>query len=73
MNYLIKRIGLFIYGIASIIESVANTILYVTHLDIIRKPFDLAMPFYFWYTNKFLKGAYIANLRDNQIWPDKNG
>ena len=64
MNYLIKRIGLFIYGIASIIESVANTILYITHLDVVRKPFDWALPFYFWYTNKFLKGSYIANLRN---------
>ena len=63
MNYLINRIGLFIYGIASIIESVANTILYITHLDVVRKPFDWALRFYFWYTNKFLKGRYIANLR----------
>ena len=67
MRYLIKRIGLFIYGIASIMESVANTLLYVTHLDLVRKPFDWALPFYFWYTNKFLKGAYIANLRGDQI------
>jgi hypothetical protein len=22
------------------------------------------MPFYFWYVNKFLKGTYIANLKD---------
>jgi hypothetical protein len=25
----------------------------------------LAMPFYFWYTNKFLKGSYISNLKKN--------
>ena len=63
MNYLIKRIGLFIYGLLSIIESVANTLLYIAHLDVLREPFDWALPFYFWYTNKFLKGSYIANLR----------
>jgi hypothetical protein len=45
-------------------ESVANTLLYVSHLDVIKKPFDLALPFYFWYVNKFLKGTYIANLKD---------
>jgi len=45
-------------------ESVANTLLYVSHFDAIRKPFDLALPFYFWYTNKFLKSNYIANLKN---------
>jgi len=64
MSYLIKRVGLFIYGILSIIESVVNTILYISHIDLCRKPFDMAMPFYFWYVNKFLKGTYIANLKD---------
>ncbi|MAK50961.1 MAG: hypothetical protein CMG85_17200 [Marinobacter sp.] len=64
MNYLVKRIGLLLYGFVSIVESVANTLLYVSHLDAIRKPFDLALPFYFWYVNKFLKGSYIANLKD---------
>ena len=64
MNYLVKRIGLLLYGFVSIVESVANTLLYVSHLDAIRKPFDLALPFYFWYVNKFLKGNYIANLKD---------
>ena len=64
MNYLVKRIGLLIYGVVSILESVANTLLYISHFDLCRKPFDLAMPFYFWYVNKFLKGAYISNLKD---------
>jgi hypothetical protein len=64
MNYLLKRIGLLIYGLVSIVESVANTLLYVSHFDAIRKPFDLALPFYFWYTNKFLKSNYIANLKN---------
>jgi len=64
MNYLIKRIGLFIYGGISIVESVANTLLYITHIDLLRGSFDWALPFYFWYTDKFLKGNYISNLKD---------
>lgn len=64
MNYLLKRIGLFIYGIISVLESVANFSLYISHLDFFIKPVDWAMPFYFWYVNKFLKGSYIANLKD---------
>ena len=44
-------------------EAMANFCLYVTHLDLFIKPVDWAMPFYFWYVNKFLKGNYIANLR----------
>ena len=64
MNYLLKRIGLFIYGIISVLESMANFALYTSHLDFFIKPVDWAMPFYFWYVNKFLKGSYIANLKD---------
>jgi len=64
VNYLLKRIGLILYGLLSIMESVANTSLYISHLDAIRKPFDLSLPFYFWYVNKFLKGSYIADLKD---------
>ena len=64
MNYLLKRIGLFAYGILSLLESVANFTIYITHLDFIIKPVDWSMPFYFWYVNKFLKGTYIANLKD---------
>ena len=63
MSYLLKRIGLFIYGIVSVVEAVANFALYITHLDIFIKPVDWAMPFYFWYTNKFIKGSYISNLK----------
>ena len=63
MNYLIKRFGLFGYGVVSVLESLANLALYVTHLDLFIKPVDWAMPFYFWYTNKFLKGTYISNLK----------
>ena len=64
MGYVIKRTGLLLYGIISIIESVGNTLLYVSHLDLCRKPFDMAMPFYFWYIDKFLKGSYISNLKN---------
>ena len=65
MNYLIKRLGLFGYGAVSVVESLANFSIYITHLDFIIKPVDWAMPFYFWYVNKFLKGNYIANLKNN--------
>jgi len=65
MNYLAKRIGLLIYGGLSIIESLINALLYITHLDIFISPMDKAMPFYFWYTNKFLKSSYITKLKDN--------
>tara|TARA_R100001509_G_C4838071_1_gene205573 strand:- start:533 stop:736 length:204 start_codon:yes stop_codon:yes gene_type:complete len=64
MSYLIKRIGLLLYAGVTILESLANLFLYATHLDFIIKPFDWGMPFYFWYVNKFLKGSYIANLKD---------
>tara|TARA_R100001460_G_scaffold7006_2_gene18134 strand:+ start:6645 stop:6857 length:213 start_codon:yes stop_codon:yes gene_type:complete len=63
MNYILKRIGLFIYGGISVLEAFANFFLYISHLDFVIKPVDWAMPFYFWYINKFLKGNYIANLR----------
>jgi len=65
MNYLLKRLGLFIYGGISVLEALANFGLYLTHFDLFIKPVDWAMPFYFWYVNKFLKGNYIANLRSN--------
>ena len=64
MNYLIKRVGLFGYGIVSVLESLANFALYVTHLDLFIKPVDWAMPFYFWFVNRFLKGSYISKLKD---------
>ena len=64
MSYLLKRIGLLFYGAISVIESLLNLSLYVSHLDSIIKPLDIAMPFYFWYTDKFLKGCYLANLKD---------
>tara|TARA_R100001079_G_C4428006_1_gene142792 strand:+ start:163 stop:375 length:213 start_codon:yes stop_codon:yes gene_type:complete len=64
MNYLIKRLGLFVYSIVSILESLANSVIYVTHLDVFIKPVDWAMPFYFWFVNKFLKGTYISKLKD---------
>ena len=69
MNYLLKRLGLFIYGGISITESILNFLLYITHLDFVIKPLDFAMPFYFWYINKFVKGSYISNLKNEH----KNG
>jgi hypothetical protein len=63
MNYLLKRIGLLLYGGISLLESLANITLYISHLDIFIKPVDWAMPFYFWYVNKFIKGSYISNLK----------
>ena len=64
MNYLIKRLGLVVYAIVSILESVANFALYITHLDVVIKPFDWGMPFYFWFVNKFLKNSYISKLKE---------
>ncbi len=64
MNYLIKRTGLLIYGLLSLLESMANFAIYVTHIDFIIKPMDWSVPFYFWYINKFLKGSYISNLKN---------
>ena len=64
MSYIVKRIGLFCYGILAVIESIVNFIMYLTHLDIIIKPVDSAMPFYFWFVNKFLKNNYISKLKD---------
>tara|TARA_R100001509_G_scaffold50907_2_gene27966 strand:+ start:90 stop:302 length:213 start_codon:yes stop_codon:yes gene_type:complete len=64
MNYLLKRIGLLIYGLLSIVEAVGNLTIYITHLDIIVKPLDFAMPFHFWYFDKFLKAGYISKLQD---------
>ena len=64
MRYLIKRFGLMVYGFVSILESLANTVLYFTQFVCVFKLFDWALPFYFCYTNKFLKGTYIANLKD---------
>jgi hypothetical protein len=63
MNYLLKRIGLFIYGIISVLESVANFSLYISHLDFFIKPVDWAMPFYFWYVNKFPWAGHLEEKR----------
>jgi len=64
MNYLIKRIGLLGYGLVSTLESLVNLILYTSHMDFLVKPVDWGMPFYFWFTNKFLKGSYLSNLKN---------
>jgi hypothetical protein len=64
MSYVLKRIGLLLYGLLSVIESVANLALYTTHLDLIIKPLDLALPFHFWYFDRFLKAGYISKLQE---------
>tara|TARA_Y100001938_G_C8025642_1_gene397856 strand:+ start:743 stop:946 length:204 start_codon:yes stop_codon:yes gene_type:complete len=64
MNYILKRFGLIVYGFLSVVESLLNLVLYVTNLDKLISSFDVSLPFYFWYTNKFLKGTYITNLKD---------
>lgn len=61
MNFLLKRFGLIVFGLLSILEAVLNTVLYVTFLDKIIPAFDFSFPFYFNYTNKVMKSQFIAN------------
>lgn len=63
MRFLVKRIGLLLYGLMSIVESLVNTLLYATCLDIVVPAVDLAVPFYFSYSDKFLKTSYLSNLK----------
>ena len=65
MNFLIKRLGLLLYGFVSICESVINTLLYISMLDTVFKPVDWAFPFYFKYSDTFLKGSYLSNLKSS--------
>lgn len=65
MHFILKRIGLFIYGTLSILESSINMLLYVTFLDTVVTPVDWAFPFYFKYVDQLLKGNYLSNLKDN--------
>jgi|TARA_R110000803_G_scaffold62967_1_gene123430 hypothetical protein len=37
--------------------------LYITLLDVVFKPVDWAFPFYFKYSDTFLKGSYLSNLK----------
>jgi len=64
MNYLIKRVGLLGYGFVSMVEALVNFVIYASLMDTLVKPVDWGMPFYFWYTNKFLKGSYLSNLKN---------
>lgn len=66
MGFLIKRFGLVVFGLLSIVEGVLNTLLYVTILDKLIKPFDFAFPFYFTYIDKFMKQQYLKQAK-NQI------
>jgi len=63
MNFIAKRIGLALYALLSIVESLINLILYLTFLDKIIKPIDWAFPFYFTYTDKILKNHYLNSLK----------
>jgi|TARA_R110000782_G_scaffold19496_4_gene53180 hypothetical protein len=63
MKFIMKRLGLLLYGFISICESVVNTMLYITLLDVVFKPVDWAFPFYFKYSDTFLKGSYLSNLK----------
>jgi len=62
--YLINRFVFLVYCFVSILDSLVITVLYFTQFVCVFKLFDWALPFYFCYTNKFLKGTYIANLKD---------
>jgi len=70
MSYLIKRVGLILFAILSILEGFINLALYTTHLDVILPPADIALPFHFWYTNTFLKTFFIDNLKDKEHGKD---
>jgi hypothetical protein len=64
MRYLTKRIGLILFAVLSILEGFLNLAFYVSHLDVILPPVDIALPFHFWYTDTFLKTFFIDNLKE---------
>ena len=65
-NYLISRIGLFYYGILSIVEAFWNMVMYILNLDLISKKViaDFSIPLYFKYTDKFQKKGFLQHLAD---------
>lgn len=69
MNFLLKRLGLLLYGFASLLESILNIILYVTFLDNVRNQvFDFSVPFYFWWCDKVLKTGFLKAIKkENDI------
>lgn len=65
MRFILERVGLYVYGVISIVESILNLLLYVTMLDKIITPVDWSFPFYFKYTNSVLKGYYLDSLKES--------
>lgn len=61
--FILQRLGLWMYGFASLLESVLNIILYITFIDNLVKVFDFSIPFYFWWSDRVLKGEYLNKLR----------
>jgi hypothetical protein len=57
-----RRIGLFLFGLLGIMENTVNLVLYTTFLDLLIGPVDLQLPVYGWYSNKFLKSAYLKDI-----------
>jgi len=62
IHFLKDRLGLFVYGVASILESTLNLIMYITCLDKF-KVFDFSFPLYFWYTDVILKRDFLEDTR----------
>jgi len=57
-----RRLGLIIYGILTVVESTINLFFYLTFLDKLVV-MDGSLPFWTWYTNKFLKKSFIRRLK----------
>jgi len=62
IHFLKDRLGLFVYAVASILESTLNLIMYITCLDKF-KVFDFSFPLYFWYTDVILKRDFLEDTR----------
>lgn len=61
-----QYIGLVTYGVLSVIESLINLILYLTFLYKFVPVSDFSLPFYFWFSNKYLKKSYIKSIQNGQ-------
>jgi len=57
-----RRLGLILFGIATIVESVVNLFFYLTFLDKLMV-LDISLPFWTWYTNKFLKKGFLRRMK----------
>jgi hypothetical protein len=63
IRLILERIGLILYGLLSTFESVFNLILYITCLSGIIKPLDISVPFYFNFTDRFVKRYFLHDIR----------